>query len=336
MIVGSPVSGCSAVDTPPLHAPAAGNGVYTYGASPAFPAATYQSTQYWVDVVFNTSGPDTTPPSVSATTPAGGATGIATGVKPAATFSEPMNAATLGSGTVELRNAASGTLVSAGVSYNAATYTATLAPAAALVPSTTYTASIKGGTTDPRAKDLAGNALASTVSWSFTTAAASSCPCTAWPASATPANPSENDANAVNLGVRFTADTSGFIKGIRFYKGSGNTGTHVARLWTAAGTLLASATFSGETAAGWQQANFATPVAVSANTVYVASYLAPSGHYAADSGFFATSGVDAAPLHLLPDGAGGGNGVYAYGTTPAFPSSTWQSSNYWVDVVFSP
>jgi len=326
----------SAVDNPPLHAPAAGNGVYTYGASPAFPASTYQSTQYWVDVVFNTSGPDTTPPSVSATTPAGGATGIATGVKPAATFSEPMDAATLGSGTVELRNAASGTLVSAGVSYNAATYTATLAPAAALAPSTTYTASIKGGTTEPRAKDLAGNALASTVSWSFTTAAASSCPCTAWPASATPANPSENDANAVNLGVRFTADTSGFIRGIRFYKGSGNTGTHVARLWTASGTLLASATFSSETATGWQQANFATPVAVSANTVYVASYFAPGGHYAADSGFFATSGVDAAPLHLLPDGAGGGNGVYAYGSTPAFPSSTWQSSNYWVDVVFTP
>jgi hypothetical protein len=325
----------SAADDPPLHAPAGGNGVYAYAAAPAFPTSTYQSTQYWVDVVFNPSGPDTTPPTVSATTPAGGATGVATTVKPAATFSEAMDASTLGSATVELRNTATGAQVSAAISYNAATDTVTLAPAAALAPATSYTVSIRGGATDPRAKDLAGNALAATASWSFTTAAASPCPCTAWPSSATPANPSENDANAVNLGVRFTADTSGFIRGIRFYKGSGNTGPHVARLWTASGTLLASASFGSETASGWQQADFASPVAISANTVYVASYLAPAGHYAADSGFFAAAGVDRAPLHLLQDGAGGGNGVYAYGASPAFPSSTWQSSNYWVDVVFS-
>jgi hypothetical protein len=324
-----------AADDPPLHAPAGGNGVYAYAAAPAFPTSTYQSTQYWVDVVFNPSGPDTTPPTVSATTPAGGATGVATTVKPAATFSEAMDASTLGSATVELRNTATGAQVSAAISYNAATDTVTLAPAAALAPATSYTVSIRGGATDPRAKDLAGNALAATASWSFTTAAASPCPCTAWPSSATPANPSENDANAVNLGVRFTADTSGFIRGIRFYKGSGNTGPHVARLWTASGTLLASASFGSETASGWQQADFASPVAISANTVYVASYLAPAGHYAADSGFFAAAGVDRAPLHLLQDGAGGGNGVYAYGASPAFPSSTWQSSNYWVDVVFS-
>ncbi len=326
----------SAADNPPLHAPAGNNGVYTYASASSFPASSYQSTQYWVDVVFNPSGPDTTPPSVSATTPTNGASGIAASVKPAATFNEAMSAATLSTATVELRSAATGSPVSITVSYDAATYTATLAPAAALAPSTAYTASIRGGTTDPRAKDLAGNALAATVSWSFTTAAATSCPCTAWPSSATPANPSENDANAVNLGVRFTADTGGFIKGIRFYKGNGNTGTHVGQLWTASGALLASATFSSETATGWQQVNFASPVAISANTVYVASYLAPSGHYAADSGFFAAAGVDRAPLHLLQDGAGGSNGVYAYGSAPAFPSSTWQSSNYWVDVVFSP
>ena len=62
---------------------------------------------------------------------------------------------------------------------------------------------------------------------------------------------------------------NGYITGIRFYKGSGNTGTHVGHLWTSTGTLLATATFSNETASGWQQVNFATPVAITAGTTYV-------------------------------------------------------------------
>ena len=89
------------------------------------------------------------------------------------------------------------------------------------------------------------------------------------------------DPNAVSLGVKFRSDVNGFITGIRFYKGSANTGTHVGSLWTSGGQLLATATFTNETASGWQQANFATPVAITANTVYVASYHAPNGGYAA-------------------------------------------------------
>ena len=108
-------------------------------------------------------------------------------------------------------------------------------------------------------------------------ASAATCPCSIFTTGQTPANPSENDTAAVELGVKFRADVAGFITGIRFYKGTGNTGTHVGNLWTAAGTLLATVTFTGETATGWQQASFATPVAVTANTTYVASYYARSG-----------------------------------------------------------
>jgi len=128
---------------------------------------------------------------------------------------------------------------------------------------------------------------------------------------------------------------NGSITGIRFYKGSGNTGTHVGNLWSASGTKLASVTFGSETASGWQQANFATPVAITAGTVYVASYLAPAGHYAGDGGYFATTGVDNGPLHALKNGVSGGNGVYAYGATSSFPANTFNSANYWVDVVFA-
>src|SRR6185295_13462197 len=118
-------------------------------------------------------------------------------------------------------------------------------------------------------------------------------------------------------------------------KGSGNTGTHVGHLWSATGTNLGTVTFTGETATGWQTATFATPVAISANTTYVVSYYAPVGRYAGDSGYFAATGVDNGPLHALRDGTDGGNGVYRYGTGGGFPTNTWQSSNYWVDVVFT-
>ncbi len=158
---------------------------------------------------------------------------------------------------------------------------------------------------------------------------------TIWPATATPALVDGGPDSSVELGVKFRADVAGLVKGIRFYKSSANVGTHVANLWSASGARLATATFTGETASGWQQVSFASPVAITANTVYVASYHATSGHYSADVGYFATKGVDNPPLHALADGVSGGDGVYAYGSTSSFPSQTWSSANYWVDVVFS-
>jgi YVTN family beta-propeller protein len=279
--------------------------------------------------------PDVTPPTVTAFTPANGATGVPASSAVTVTFSEPMDAATISSATIELRNAANA-LVTAAVAYNAATRVATLTPVAALAASSTYTVTVRGGATAPRVTDVFGNAMAANVTWSFTTAAASACPCTLWSAGATPAIASYADSGSVNLGVKFRSDQAGFITGIRFYKGAGNTGTHVGSLWSSTGTLLATATFAGETAGGWQQVNFATPVAVTANTVYIASYLAPNGGYAVNVGAFNASGVDNAMLHAPATGAVGGNGVFRYGTGNLFPTGTYNGNNYWVDVVFTP
>jgi hypothetical protein len=182
--------------------------------------------------------------------------------------------------------------------------------------------------------DVAGNALGADYTWSFTTAAPTSCPCSIWSASAAPGTPSSSDPGAYELGVRFKSDVSGFVTGIRFYKGTGNGGTHVGHLWTNGGALLGTTTFTAETASGWQQASFSTPIAVAAGTVYVASYFDPQGHYAADRPYFALAGVDAPPLHALPAGPDGANGVYA--NDGGFPTLSYQSSNYWVDVVFTP
>ena len=103
----------------------------------------------------------------------------------------------------------------------------------------------------------------------------------------TPSIVSVNDPNSVELGFKFQASSAGDITGLRFYKGASNTGTHVADLWSSTGTLLATATFTNETASGWQQVNFATPVTISAGTTYVASYHT-AGNYSADPDLFAT------------------------------------------------
>jgi len=158
-------------------------------------------------------------------------------------------------------------------------------------------------------------------------------PYSIWDDTATPNIPSQNDPNAIELGVKFRADVDGYITGIRFYKGDLNTGTHIGNLWTSGGALLASATFVNETASGWQTVNFANPVAITANTTYVASYHTDVGFYSANPRYFAAGGVDNPPLHALANGIDGGNGVYRYGPT-GFPTSSFNATNYWVDVVF--
>jgi hypothetical protein len=116
---------------------------------------------------------------------------------------------------------------------------------------------------------------------------------------------------------------------VRFYKEVDNTGIRIGSLWDSAGTLLASGTFSGESSSGWQELDFASPVAISANTGYVVSYHADTGHYEATRNGLA-SAVTNGPLTALA-----GGGVYAYGTTNAFPSNSYNAANYWVDVVYT-
>ena len=135
------------------------------------------------------------------------------------------------------------------------------------------------------------------------------------------------------MGVKFKSDVDGSISGIRFYKGSQNTGTHTVSLWRTNGTLLARAVSTGETASGWQQVNFG-PVNITANTAYVASYHTTSGRYSFNGQYFASQ-YDNAPLHALADAPSGGNGVWQTNSTPIFPAQNYLAGNFWVDVVFS-
>ncbi len=415
-----------------------GNGVYKYGSAVAFPNESYASTNYWVDVVFTTTVPDFVPPQVVAFSPTDGAAGVNVGVVLSATFNEAMNAGTSTVDTFELIDPG-GNRVPAVVSYSSATKTAILVPSQPLAPSTVYLATVRGGASDPRFKDRAGNPLPASRTWSFTTALADGvppsvtsrspaqsttgvsrnapvtvtfseamnpatlttssfqlrdsfnisvpasvtydaglgtatlrptsplqagglytatvaasvtdvsgnpmtgpvawsftvgqCPCTIWPESTVPGIPDSGDGSSVELGVKFRASTAGFITGIRFYKGGSNTGPHTGNLWTTTGTRLATVTFTDESATGWQQALFAAPVPIQANTTYIASYFAPTGGYAVEAGYFGT-GFSVGPLSALAEGVDGPNGVYR--ASAGFPDSTFNLSNYWVDVVFDP
>jgi hypothetical protein len=158
-------------------------------------------------------------------------------------------------------------------------------------------------------------------------------PASLWTPQAVPATPAASTTQAAQLGLTFIPDVAGYVTGLRFYKSSTNLGQHTGYLWSSTGTLLATVIFTGESASGWQQANFAAPVAVAANTAYVVSYWAPKGSYADDAGYFATIGLTNQMLYAPPDGQYGPNGSYA--TKKAFPAGSAAASNYWVDVVFT-
>ncbi|GHI12048.1 hypothetical protein Scinn_15110 [Streptomyces virginiae] len=231
-----------------------------------------------MDAVLDTSGASTTPPTVTGTSPQSAATGTQITAAVTATFSTAVDAETL---TFTVKDAGGATVP--GTKVLGASNSATFTPSSELALNTTYTASVQ-------VSDLWGNAMTAPVAWNFTTSAsppAVNCPCTLWNGTATPSTANVgDDANSVELGTRFQSAVNGYITGVTFYKGPGNTGTHTGSLWSASGTLLATGTFGSETLSGWQQLQFATPVPITAGTTYVASYHAPNGNYSVDGGYF--------------------------------------------------
>jgi hypothetical protein len=172
----------SGVDSPPLHALAAGvdggNGVFKYGTS-GFPTETFNGANYWVDVVFHTTATDTVPPAVTGRSPAANATAVQTSASVTATFNEDV---TPGSITFVLRDPTNA-LVPASVTYDQDSRTVTLKPDAVLKEATAYTVTLSGAT------DLAGNPMAEPVVWSFATGAPSAPPVTTPAPPEAPATP---------------------------------------------------------------------------------------------------------------------------------------------------
>ena len=130
---------------------------------------------------------------------------------------------------------------------------------------------------------------------------------------------------------------AGTVTGVRFYKQTWMGGyTHVGHLWSSTGTLLATATFTNETASGWQQVNFSSPVAISANTVYIVSFSTGGGYFGITHQLLhQRRGRPAARCTPWPTASSGGDGVYHSGNG-SFPSVSGSGMNFWADVAFSP
>jgi uncharacterized protein DUF4082/concanavalin A-like lectin/glucanase superfamily protein/galactose oxidase-like protein/Big-like domain-containing protein/purple acid phosphatase-like protein/Kelch motif protein len=318
------------VNRAPLHAPAdstvGGNGVYRYGPS-GFPNESWNATSYWVDGTFErTRPPDTRAPRIASTTPDAGAAGVPVSTAVKVKFDEALDPATVNAGSIAMKDGSSAAVV-ASVTYDDATRTATLTPLSPLSLGKQYTVTVLSG--NAGVTDVAGNRLAADKVWSFSTPAA--CPCTVFKPTAAPPGSAVHD-QPVELGMKFRSDEDGYITSLRFYKQANNTGTHVGHLWSATGQLLAAAPFTNETASGWQSAELPNPVPAVKDTTYIASYHSSAGNYAFDPGFF-TGAVDNPPMRGLANSVTGGNGVYHYGAS-AFPDTTYNATNYWVDAAF--
>ncbi|GGU07128.1 hypothetical protein GCM10007979_00890 [Nocardioides albus] len=293
----------------PLHVTSTA-GAYTYGAG--FPAASSPSS-YLVDVVFEKGAPSL---AITAQSPAPGAVSVPRGTDVRITFSSA-----IASG-YQLSVSGPGGPVTGATTLSQAGTELAFDPAGALPPDASISVALTGVTS------VEGASLAPQ-SWSFRTRPQESATSQTLFGDQVPQTPAVSEASPVELGTAFTPSRDGRVTAIRFYKGPGNGGTHVGSLWSSAGTRMASVTFTGETASGWQDATLSTPVAVSAGVTYVVSYLAPQGHYAATSGFFNTawtSGDLTAPATS--------NGRYLYGAAGGFPTFDWGATNYFVDIVF--
>lgn len=298
-----------AVTSGDLSAPAGANGVYQYDGG--FPAYSWNSTSYFVDVVYQPSTPTI---AVTGTSPAADASGVATDTQPSIGFSKP-----LATGWA-MALTQGGTPVAGAASLSGDGKTLTFTPSAALPALAQLTVTVSGAVST-------GGAVLPTTSWSFQTAAPPPVT-TSLLGEETPATLSNDDPDVVELGLKLTPSVDGRITAIRFYKGDGNTGTHTGSVWSSSGQLLGTVTFTGETASGWQQATLATPVPVTAGQTYVVSYLAPAGHYSSTSNYFVDP-VATGPLTA----PGGANGLYQYGG--GFPTGYFRSTNYYVDAVFT-
>ncbi|MDC9835936.1 DUF4082 domain-containing protein [Rhizobium binxianense] len=299
-----------------LTALAGSNGVYAVGSS-VFPTSSYQSSNYWVDVVYNQSTSNALPVAANDngyTTYSDTALSIAAAnllANDSDADGDPLS-------ITGANGAVNGT-----VTFNSQTNSVIFTPNSGYTGVASFTYSISDGH---------GGTSSATVSLTVNSQAGGGATSSLFTGADTSGVAAANDANSVELGVKFIASASGQITGLTYYKSAGDTGTHVGSLWTASGQLLGQASFINETGSGWQTVSFTQPINVTAGTTYVASYHS-NGFYSATANYFTTDHTSGA-LTAPASSVSGGNGVYAYGTGSLFPTSSYNATNYWVDVLY--
>ncbi len=141
-----------------------------------------------------------------------------------------------------------------------------------------------------------------------------------------PASDDAGDYSAVSVGIKFMSDIDGKINGVRFWKRRSDPGPHLVLLYDNRLQSVAQAMTTIESDTGWQQAIFDRPIAIESGQVYTAAVQFSEGvGYIRDLSYFVKF-VYRYPLTGITGVASAGSIV---------PTSQYQNSNYWVDVVFS-
>jgi len=324
-----------------LTAPGGANGRFNADPAGGHPTQSWNSSAYFVDVevTFGDESqpgpiltPDPTPtptptpvptptpsptpsPSpvgaaLSARAPTAGQTRVAPTTTVTATFAADAPSASLAL-------AAAAGEVAGTSTYDQATRTVTFTAQEPLAWSTVYTATVH-----------AASAPVTDGTWSFTTSAEPTViDVTTIFGDGTPANPWWDDPDGVQVATRFSVDTAGEATGIRFYKGTANTGAHTGYLWDAEGGRVAEVEFADETGDGWQIAEFATPVTLEPGVEYRAGLYSTTGRYAVD--LYALTTPKTVGHFTIP--FSGSAHIYSR----EFPTNL-STHNYWVDVTFVP
>ena len=308
-----------------------GNGVFAPGSPGAFPTASFNASNYWVDVTFEPggSGAVNQPPVITSS----------------ASITSPENR--LVAGTViatdpngdALTYALSGGADAGLFSIDAAT------GALSFVAAPDYEAPADadgdnvyevGVSVSDGIAPAVSQALAVSVSNLNDTSGVFSL----FAPGDTPAVIETGDTTDYELGTKIEASQNGWITSLSYFRGladAGDTDVRTLNLWTGTGERLGQVTVtSAPGATGWQAGTLDAPVAISGGATYVISY-GTTQNYAFTRDYFATerSGPDGV-LAGLASGASGGNGVFAPGSPGAFPTASFNASNYWVDVTFEP
>lgn len=289
------------------------NGVY--GASGAFPTFSYQSSNYFRDVVFVPGAGGPGPAAQLSLTPPSASVGAGEAITYSATVLDAQGA-TVTSATNP-------------VTFASSAVSGTFTPAATVTPvngvaTATFTPSASGATTiSANSTGLTGANANLTVS-SLPSGSGQSLFTIQ-----TPVNDNLTDGVPYELGMKFRVARTGRIAAIRYWRSSNDTGVHVGRIWSANGTLLASTTFTSESASGWQEQALSTPLNVQADTTYVVS-VNIAAYYPYTANGLATSIVNG-DIQSVADG---NNGVF--GPAGTFPSGSYNNSNYFRDIIFVP
>ncbi|MGD9863062.1 MAG: DUF4082 domain-containing protein [Pseudodonghicola sp.] len=143
-----------------------------------------------------------------------------------------------------------------------------------------------------------------------------------------------SESQTLQIGTIFSASQPGEVTALKYFRAAGDAGDTDVRagyLWDSSGTLLAEVQFSSAPGEyGWQTAQLNAPVALQAGQQYVVSYQT-ADNYVASEYFFGSDMTE--PYGILSAPVNGG--VFALGSGPVFPVSSYHASNYWVDVSFS-